>query len=95
MCGVPSLLHKGILGAPFRLYTNTVATDASATRKKIVRLTHGDRASVVFLPKDFGLGGKVDMGTIDIFLFWPAGVSDGRPENVFVAGSGVGVRLKS
>jgi hypothetical protein len=61
----------------------------------MARLTHRDRGSVGFLPNDFGRGGKVDMGTIDIFFLEPAGVSDGRPENVFVAGSGDGVRLKS
>ena len=95
LCGVPSVLHKGTRGAPDRANINAADTDAIATRKRITRFTHGDRGSAGFLPNDLGLGGKVDRGTMDIFFLGPDGVSDGRPENVFVPGSGDGVRLKS
>ena len=53
-----------------------------------------DFASIGFFPNDFGRGGSVDKGAIDIF-FTPPWEADreGRPEKVLA--SGEGVRLKS
>jgi hypothetical protein len=49
-----------------------------------------DFVSTGFFPNDFGRGGSVDKGAIDIFLTPPWGAdSEGRPENVLASGEGV------
>lgn len=97
-CGVPFVLHRGVRGAPDRVTKYSPTPTASipispGTRLLFQRGLEGSG----FRPKDFGLGGSVDIGAIEIFLGVCEGVSDGLPPKGFRAfpGSGEGVRLNS
>ncbi len=86
------MLHRGTLGDSFDTMYNHPAAMEITKKDAIPSLT----IPVLLCgrcPNDFGLGGRVERGAIDIFLL--GGASDGRPENGFgVVGVGEGVRMK-
>jgi hypothetical protein len=53
---------------------------AKATRSPSIFNTGLPALGLGFLPNDFGLGGSVDKGAIEIVL--PEFANEGRPENV-------------
>lgn len=93
------MLHSGTRGAldAFNIYSTVVAraamTRRSDTREIIRESVDGGDSN--FIATDFRRGGRVDIGTMDIFLEFDCATREGRPEKVLPDfATGEGVRLK-